>query len=282
MFALSRIAPKPLPLSPFERKLTANGLVEEGLFVHLLGLIEPKNRFCVEIGAGDGTNHSLTANLIAAHGYRALLLEADDRSAERLIAKYRGTSNVAKRCFVSPDNIVSVFREAGVPAEPALVCIDIDGNDYYVWQALAPHYRPDLVCIEYNPSFGPDREFVIPYKDDFVWSGDDFYGASFATLVGLGDRLGYQLIHCTAAGDNLVFARRELASRFPGASLPAREMYQIPQYGRNGRAPNGKGHPASTRTSTALERLWFRLRYGLMAIPRKVVYARHDPKGHRK
>ena len=51
---------------------------------------------------------------------------ADDRRARRLVDKYRGSRTVvARQCFVSRDNIVSVFRDAGVPSEIALLCIDI-------------------------------------------------------------------------------------------------------------------------------------------------------------
>ena len=281
---MSKIAPKQLPLSVYERKITpTNGIVEEGLLEHIFSVIQPKNKFCVEFGAGDGTNYSFTRNLIEQHGYSALLIEADEKLSTALTEKYASLPKVKTiRSFLSRENIVSLFQSAEVPAEPALICIDIDGNDYYMWQALSEYYRPDVLCIEFNSSFGPDREFVIPYREDFSWNGDDFFGASMKTMVDLGSKLGYALIHSTSAGDNLIFVRNDHAHLFSNPKLSAREMYQLPQYGKNGRALNGKGHPASPHTTSLMERLWYRMRYQLMAIPRKVVYAKLDPKGHRK
>ena len=246
----------------------------------MIATINPKNRFIVEFGAGDGTNFSFARRLIEQQNFSAFLIEADPELSKRLIEKYRDSDTVkAKQAFLRQDNIVQLFKDAGVPHDLAVLCIDIDGNDLYMWKALAPHFRADVVCIEYNAAFGPVQEFAIPYDDSFAWKGDDFFGASFATLMSFAKENGYSLIHVTSAGDNLVFVRNELASKF---SVGGRDYFQIPQYGKNGRAPNGKGHPASPKTTTALERIWFRLRYRLMAIPRKIVYAARDPKGHAK
>ena len=272
-----KMAPKNLPLSRFEKKVTEiNGVVEEGLFEHVfatLGPSGPEPRFCVEIGAGDGTNHSFSRNLIERHGFSGLLLEADEDRSRALLEKFDGHPAVrAKRAFVSLGNILPMFEAAGVPSEFALLCIDIDGNDAHVWEAVGARYRPELVCVEYNASFGPRQEFTIPYREDFCWQGDDYFGASFATLVRLGQRLGYRLLHCTSNGDNLLFIRGDLAPRFALADPADPEAYfQLPQYGRNGRAPNGKGHPAAPQTPTPMERIWFKARYRLLAIPRKIV-----------
>ena len=283
-FDLSAISPKTLPLTPFERKLTQpNGIVEEGLFEHIVNVIHPQNRFCVEFGAGDGTNYSFARNLVEKHGYSAFLIEADPELSARLTKKYEDSTKVKTlRSFLSKENIVKLFEDAHVPENPAVICIDIDGNDFYMWEALSAKYRPDVLCIEFNASYGSDKEFVIPYKEDFCWKGDDFFGASFATLVNFTEKKGYKLIHCTSAGDNLIFVRSELASKFESGKMRSKDLYQIPQYGKNGRGPNGKGHPASPITTSTLERLWLKARYRLMAVPRKIVYAKHDPKGHAK
>jgi hypothetical protein len=278
------LAPKTLPLSPHERKVTRpNGIVEEGLMEHLFSVHAPAEKFCVEFGAGDGENFSLARNLIERHGFGALVIEGDETMAETLIGRYRSNPRVrALRAFVSRENIVSLFRQANVPARMALLSIDIDGNDYYLWEAIASEYRSDFVCIEYNASFAPGREFVISYDAGFRWSGDDYFGASFSSLVRLGETLGYRLIHCSSGGDNLIFASADIAEKFSSSRMAPEALYQLPQYGRFGRAPNGKGHPASERTTSKRERLWYRARYYLMSLPRKALSATHDLKGHRK
>jgi hypothetical protein len=279
MFDLSSLAPKTLPLSPYERKITPNGIVEEGLMEHLFSVHAPSEKFCVEFGAGDGANHSLARNLIERHDFAALLIEGDENLGSAMIARYRANPRVtALRTFVSRENIVSLFRQANAPKRIALLCIDTDGNDYYFWETIASEYRADFVCIEYNPSFPPGQEFIISYDANFRWSGDDYYGASFTSLVRLGETLGYRLIHCSSGGDNLIFASADIAGKFASAGMPPEAFYQLPQYGKFGRAPNGKGHRVSKRTATAAERLWYRARYYLMALPRKLPSAKGRPK----
>lgn len=284
MFNLSSITPKTLPLSQYEYKLShPYGLVEEGLFEHVLNIVNPVNHFVIEIGAGDGTNYSASRNLIERHGYKALLVEPDVSRAAQLFAKYEGSSKVqTMRSRITRGGMVAILNEASAPRNPALLALDCGGTDYHIWEALIHEFRAEVVAIKFNGSFGPSQEFVVDYQDDFAWKGDDYFGASFATLVAFGEKNGYRLIHCTSVGDNLVFVRKEHAGHFPSCWMRPEDLYQVPQYGKNGRAPNGKGHPASTQNTTAWERFWCKTRYALMTVPRKIVYANHDPKGHTK
>ncbi len=38
--------------------------------------------------------------------------------------------------MVTPENIERLFRQAGVPAEPDVLSIDVDGQDYWIWEAI--------------------------------------------------------------------------------------------------------------------------------------------------
>jgi hypothetical protein len=276
------LAPRRLPLRPYERKITSpNGVVEEGVIERIFSILHPSSRFCVEFGAGDGTNHSFTRNLIERHGFSALLIEASPALVDPLKTKYSDSTNIkVLESFITRENIEELFARGGVPLEFDFLCIDIDGNDFHIWNSIAK-YSPRIVCIEFNGAYGPHQEFVLPYNPEFVWQGDDFFGASFASLVRLAKQKGYDLIHCTSAGDNLFFARQDVAAKFERAREAASEFYQVPQYGKYGRAVNGKGHPASKQTSSALTRLMYKARYYAMTLPRKFVYMIDDPKGHR-
>ena len=270
MSFLQKVLPKNLPLTRYERKISDPcGLVEEGLLEEIFTRITPESKFCVEFGAGDGRHFSFAKNLIERHGWSALLIEADAGLSEISRAYYDGRRNIHTiRSLITAENIESLFSRAGVPAKPGFMLIDIDGNDYHVWKAIQ-HYTPAVVIIEYNPSYGSGEEFVVDYKPDFVWRRDDYYGASFASLVKLAAGKGYVLIHCSSDGDNLVFVRDEFASKFELPRCPA-DFYQIAQYGKNGRLPNGKGHPVSKINSTISCRLFCRARYWFMSPVRKL------------
>jgi hypothetical protein len=63
-----------------------------------------------------------------------------------------------------------------------VLSIDIDGNDYWIWEAINC-VKARVVVIEYNAKFPPDFEWVMPYNPDHIWDGSDNYGASLKSLV---------------------------------------------------------------------------------------------------
>jgi hypothetical protein len=94
-----------------------------------------------------------------------------------------------------------------------LLSIDIDGVDYWVWKAVDV-VQPDIVVIEYNSLFGPERAVTVPYDPAFrrsqAHSSTSYYGASIAALAALGRSKGYALVGSNSAGNNAFFVRRSL------------------------------------------------------------------------
>jgi hypothetical protein len=72
----------------------------------------------------------------------------------------------AVRRFITKDNINSLLVENGVQGEIGLLSIDIDGNDYWVWQAIDV-ISPAIVIVEYNFRFGMNKAITIPYDEYF-------------------------------------------------------------------------------------------------------------------
>ena len=134
---------------------------------------------------------------------------------------------------------MSIFTDHGVPTEFDLLSIDIDGNDYWVWESLHV-YKPRLVIIEYNSSYPPPQKMVIPYNPSFTWDGTDYFGASLTSLALLGTRLGYALLGTDSRGVNAFFIREDLLSisTLRLQELPPEQAYNPPKYG----IYNG-GHP---------------------------------------
>ncbi|MGH2997182.1 MAG: hypothetical protein ACRDM9_12780, partial [Gaiellaceae bacterium] len=99
------------------------------------------------------------------------------------------------------------------PPDVDFLSLDIDGNDYWVWQAISAA-EPRVVAIEYNASFGPERSVIVPYKDGFDRYREHvsgfYHGASLAALTKLGAEKGYALAGCDSRGANAFFVRREL------------------------------------------------------------------------
>jgi hypothetical protein len=263
--------PKQLPLTKYERIISEeNGHEDEGILEHLRETLPDKSNFFVEFGAGNGLDWLNGRRLIEDHDFGALLIECDRELGAELVDRYSNDSKIrASTTFIRKDNIESIFEENDVPEDLDFLIIDIDSNDYHIWSSIE-NYRPKVVCIEYNASYSPTEEFIAEYDPEFVWQGDDYFGASIKSYNELAKSKGYSLIHCTSNGENLYFVRNEYLKLLEVEDASPEYMYQLPTMGKYGRAANGKGHPASARNTTATQRSLLKLRYYLTSILRHI------------
>ncbi|MFK7694087.1 hypothetical protein [Paenibacillus sp. HJGM_3] len=214
---------------------------EDGILQELFTRIGETNRYFVEFGVENGLQCN-TYFLAAHRGWSGLMMEGSPLLFPQLqvhLAPYPQVKTAHH--FITRENIVSLFGLYGVPPEPDLLSIDIDGNDYWVWQALSG-YRPRVVVIEYNAAYPPPRRMVVRYNPDFQWNGTTYYGASLSSLAELGKQLGYALIGTDSRGVNAFFVRRDVlpSSGFP--ELTAGQAYNPPGYGLPGIGhPHGSG-----------------------------------------
>lgn len=220
----------------YEKKIhSQNG--EDGIIEELFSRIGTTNKFFVEFGVQDGLECN-SAYLSLFKNWSGLMIEGNAANYEKLRANFFAYPAVkTAHQFITRDNIVSIFRSMHVPVTFDLLSIDIDGNDYWVWEALS-EYKPRVVVIEYNASFPPPKKMVVQYNPNFAWDGTSYYGASLTSLSELGKKLGYSLIGTDARGVNSFFIRSDLiaASRFP--ALSPEQAYHAPSYG-----PYKGGHP---------------------------------------
>ncbi|MEO6233219.1 MAG: hypothetical protein ABJB11_01805 [Ferruginibacter sp.] len=138
-----------------------------------------------------------------------------------------------KNSFITKDNICKLFEELQVPGDLDFLSIDIDGNDYWVWNELAT-YKPRVVAVEYNASVGPHIEWVMPYNENHVWNGQEvghYFGASLKSFELLGVNLGYSLVGCNLTGANAFFVRNDLVTPALFASpFTSENHYEKPMY----------------------------------------------------
>src|SRR5690606_2503094 len=91
-------------------------------------------------------------------------------------------------CFITRENVDSLIVEWAVGRPVGLLHIDVDGNDYWLWEAITS-VSPCIVIMEYNANMGSDRAITIPYEPNFArlsahYSGQ-YAGASLAALAHL-------------------------------------------------------------------------------------------------
>jgi Methyltransferase FkbM domain len=192
-------------LMKFARNVTSqNG--EDGIIEKLLELIGATNEWVVEIGAWDGKHLSNSWNLINRKSWHGVLVEGSAQRCALLQKTYAALPHVTVRnAYVgfdaaTPTSIDRILAETAIPRDFDVLSIDIDGNDYHVWQTLTD-YRPRVVIIEYNPTAPNDVVFVQDADETLN------QGCSLAALIGLGKRKGYELVCATVC--NGIFVRAE-------------------------------------------------------------------------
>jgi len=177
---------------------------EDGIIAKALSLLPERTSWCVEFGAWDGKRHSNTYDLVKSHKYRGVFIESNPARFHDLELTHGASGlNVLLNAFVGfskSDCLDVLLCRCDIPANFDLLSIDIDGNDYHVWEAMK-EYRPKLVVIEYNPTLSNSISFVQKKLNGLN------QGSSPASLVELARRKGYELISVTAL--NLVFVSSE-------------------------------------------------------------------------
>ena len=224
-------------ITPFElRGFSQNG--EDGVLAEILRRTGAPTRFFVEFGVESGREGNCVY-LADVAGWRGLFMEADDDMYGQLERKYSGQPGVQTvQAEVSSANVEELFGRAGVPPEPDVLSIDVDGQDYWIWRAIE-RSRPRVVVIEYNSALDPGRRLVQPDDPDLSWEGTDFYGASLGALRSLGENKGYRLVHTELSGVNAFFVRADLSpDAFPDPAEVA--VRGAPNYFQS-----GYSHPAS-------------------------------------
>jgi predicted SAM-dependent methyltransferase len=116
--------------------------------------------FCVDVGAADGILFSNVRQWLEK-GWEGVLIEADaERHAalEKNTAQFPGVRCLLKK--VGSSGLDSLLFACDVPEDFDLLNIDIDGQDYYLWNSLLS-FRPRVVVIEYDPEADP--MFIPPF-----------------------------------------------------------------------------------------------------------------------
>lgn len=220
----------PLKLNRFEYQ-SFSQFGEDGIINEIFNRIGTTNKYFIEFGVENGTECNST--LLLYKGWKGLWIEGDAESVQHINAHMpgvisNGTLTVLNN-FITAENIESLFTKGGSPAEPDLLSIDIDRNDYYVWNSIVT-FKPRVVIIEYNAIFRPDVSFTVSYDGSKGWDKSSNFGASLGSLAKLGEEKGYSLVACNFAGVNAFFVRNDcLGDKFllPG---DAAAHYEPPRY----------------------------------------------------
>ncbi len=193
---------------------------EDGLILFLISKIPTIVPKFLEFGSDDGIN-SNTANLFFHHGWNGLFIDGNQKAIargkyffDRRKKRYQQVPQFI-HSLITRENINELIKKGGLPGEIGLMSVDIDGNDYWVWEAITV-IKPQIVVIETHNEFGL-HDIVVPYDSNYFYPGKhpDYHGASPIAMTKLAHHLGYRLVACNELGFNFIFVLEDLAEDLP-------------------------------------------------------------------
>jgi hypothetical protein len=202
--------------------MTKTAYIEE-----IFNRINIGNKTFVEFGVQNGLESN--CHYLLHKGWKGLWIEGNKKAVNEIQQLFKRVIDDKRLTvvngFITKDNINDLIGKDGkITGEIDLLSIDIDGNDYWVWDAIKC-VTPRAVVIEYNAKFPPNFEWVMEYDSNYIWQGDDKHGASLKSLELLGLKLGYQLVGTNIMGVNAFFVKQDLANDLFFTPAIAEKLY---------------------------------------------------------
>jgi hypothetical protein len=194
---------------------------EDGVIEEIFNRIGTQSKFCIEFGAWDGKHLSNTWDLWHNKGWSALLIEQNKETYYKLTDSLKEFPKAkAVNRFVratgkdSLDQILPKYVDTNAGID--LLSIDIDSDDYYIFEGLK-NFRPRVIVIEHNPT--------IPPQIELIQKPGEYFGCSALALDNLAKQKGYILAHM--CGTNCIFVDEK---DFPKLGINKKTVFDLFPY----------------------------------------------------
>ena len=208
---------------------------EDGLLAFVLSKIPDKTGWCVEFGAWDGKSESNTYYFISQQSYHGVMIEADSLKYNLLRENMKAYDTICVNAFVRPEGenkLDNILRQTPIPKQFDLLSIDVDGDDYHVWQSL-DRYQPTVVIIEINMHNKPGVKRINKPGSPIIRGNTGisissmgitgYTGTSISSMTELAISKQYSLlanVHC-----NAIFVMREYLNLFHDREVTPDEVF---------------------------------------------------------
>jgi hypothetical protein len=209
---------------------------EDGLLAFVLSKIPDKTGWCVEFGAWDGKSESNTYCFISQQSYHGVMIEADPLKYNLLRENMKAYDTICVNAFVRPEGenkLDNILSSTPIPKQFDLLSIDVDGDDYHVWQSL-DKYQPTVVIIEINIRDKPGVKRINKPGSPIVrgntgtsissmWGITGYTGTSISSMTELAISKQYSLL--ANIHSNAIFVRREYLNLFHDREVTPDEVF---------------------------------------------------------
>lgn len=213
---------------------------EDGIIEWLVYHLGDMPESFVEFGV-QNYRESNTRFLLQNRNWRGLVIDGSEAYVDQIrrdrVSWRHDLTAIAS--FITRDNINSLIAGAGFKGELGILSVDIDGVDYWVWEAIQC-VNPQVLIVEYNSAFGDLLPLTVPYTPDFVRGrahySNLYYGVSIRAARFLAEKRGYKFVGSNSAGNNAFFVRNDLADAILRRLVNVEDR---PSRFRESRAANG-------------------------------------------
>jgi hypothetical protein len=163
----------------------------------------------------------MASNLIINHNWQGFLVDGSEKNREiafKFFSQFNNTGISQPKFLVrwiAVENINSICDDFELSGEIDLLSIDIDGNDYWVLEALEK-VSPRVIVLEVQNAIPAAETVSRPYLatfdlHDYLGVESSFRGASISAFNFLLEPRGYCLVGTSHNGVNAFFVRRDIA-----------------------------------------------------------------------
>ena len=175
------------------------------------------NKYYVDIGAYDGRTNSNVYDLKVNDNWYGLMIDNNCADPELNLHKHT----------VTQENICSILKQYSVPYVIDLLCIDIDGMDYWILKSILQHFSPRVIVIETNTRFGSTENKVMKYDETYSWDGLNWYGCSPHAVKKLVNQHDYTPVYMHY-DDMFIIKNSELSEE--DKKIPWKTIYPGPDF----------------------------------------------------
>jgi hypothetical protein len=226
---------------------------EDGIILYVLSMIGFKTKRVVEMCCGGG-NECMATNLVLNHGFDGYLFDGSAENIHHAQTFFASKPDcvlyppVLTEAWITTHNVNDLLTKSGCAGEVDLFSLDVDGNDYWIWNAIDA-INPRLLLFETHNVIPADKSLTIKYQPDFdCWSNplaaQDYRGASLLAIQKLCKRRGYRMIGGHRHGFNVFFLREDEGIEFfPEVSIQEVQDNHWTRWSQANRWPQVKDMP---------------------------------------
>lgn len=203
---------------------------EDSIITDIFNKIKTTNKTFVEFGVGNPPKYQCNStNLIIKHGWSGLMMDSGLDLSGMQTGIFKDKPVNFEKVVITVTNINDLISKHINSKTIDLLSIDIDYNDYWVWEAIDV-IVPRVVVIEYNASLGPSLSLTVPYNEIDWFNKYEtghmgrlqpkmYHGASLAALNKLAIEKGYFLVGCSSSGVNAFFVINDCKGKISKLSV---------------------------------------------------------------